>query len=275
MTPHCHRFRMKLTMCGSNALPLINHCGSELIRVDGDWFRRLTSFMPLATLLASPCSAAKYAYVKDLLLCHTQNMNSEMRAAFYDCMWYGTDGNPQSQLTDWMNRIPEREPSFTRDPGTYVCNRFALRLIIFNEGFHMETPIEEIKIDESDYTTNPHSPFHLYSMFIAIIDYQNRFSFPALLPPSTDASALPMLAAPSDITGTATQITDFLKLMLNEISTLAPVPMDESTPIQPAAMDTETTTITDQTLTDIPEEGTVDQSTSMDIVPIEPATTLP
>uniref|UniRef100_A0A915HJK8 Uncharacterized protein n=1 Tax=Romanomermis culicivorax TaxID=13658 RepID=A0A915HJK8_ROMCU len=187
----------------------------------------------------------------------------------------------------------------------------------------METSIEEIEIEESDYTINPHSRFHLYSMFIAIIDYQNRFSFPALvyaypmptmasmhmlttkellngpigvevepadeelldtpifnlniakLPPSTDASALPMLAAPSDITGTATQITDFLKLTLDEISTLAPVPMDESTPIQPAAMDTETTSITDQTLTDIPEEGMVDQSTSMDIVPIEPATMLP
>uniref|UniRef100_A0A915KA94 Uncharacterized protein n=1 Tax=Romanomermis culicivorax TaxID=13658 RepID=A0A915KA94_ROMCU len=61
MTSHCHRFHTKLTMCGLNALPPINHCASEFIRVDGHWFGRLTSFMPLAALLASPCSANEYA----------------------------------------------------------------------------------------------------------------------------------------------------------------------------------------------------------------------
>uniref|UniRef100_A0A915J2N1 Uncharacterized protein n=1 Tax=Romanomermis culicivorax TaxID=13658 RepID=A0A915J2N1_ROMCU len=92
---------------------------------------------------------------------------------------------------------------------------------------------------------------------------------------STDASALPMHAAPSDITATATQITDFLKLMLDEISNIALAPMDESTPIQPTTMDTETTTTTHQRLRDIPKESTINQSTSMDVVPVEPTATLP
>uniref|UniRef100_A0A915ITI9 Uncharacterized protein n=1 Tax=Romanomermis culicivorax TaxID=13658 RepID=A0A915ITI9_ROMCU len=68
-----------------------------------------------------------------------------------------------------MNRIPELERYFASEPGTYVCNRFALRPIIFNEEFHMEKSVEEIEIDESDYTANLHSRFHFYSSFIAII----------------------------------------------------------------------------------------------------------
>uniref|UniRef100_A0A915HUN8 Uncharacterized protein n=1 Tax=Romanomermis culicivorax TaxID=13658 RepID=A0A915HUN8_ROMCU len=97
----------------------------------------------------------------------------------------------------------------------------------------------------------------------------------AKLPPSTDASALPTLATPSDLTAMAKQIANFLKLMPDKISTLAPVPMDESAPIQPAAMDAEMTTATNQTLTDIPEESTIDQSTSMEVVSPELASMLP
>uniref|UniRef100_A0A915HG03 Uncharacterized protein n=1 Tax=Romanomermis culicivorax TaxID=13658 RepID=A0A915HG03_ROMCU len=33
----------------------------SLLQVDGDWFRCLTTCMPLAALLASPCSATEYA----------------------------------------------------------------------------------------------------------------------------------------------------------------------------------------------------------------------
>uniref|UniRef100_A0A915I2L7 Extensin-like n=1 Tax=Romanomermis culicivorax TaxID=13658 RepID=A0A915I2L7_ROMCU len=47
--------------------------------------------------------------------------------------------------------------------------------------------------------------------------------------------------------------------------------MDESTPVQRTAMDTKTDTNTDQTLT----ESTIDQSTSMDVVPAEPAMMMP
>uniref|UniRef100_A0A915K836 Uncharacterized protein n=1 Tax=Romanomermis culicivorax TaxID=13658 RepID=A0A915K836_ROMCU len=50
----------------------------------------------------------------------------------------------------------------------------------------------------------------------------------AKLPPSTEALALPTPTAPSDLTATATQITNFLKLTLDKISTFALVPMDES-----------------------------------------------
>uniref|UniRef100_A0A915J0Z9 Uncharacterized protein n=1 Tax=Romanomermis culicivorax TaxID=13658 RepID=A0A915J0Z9_ROMCU len=86
--------------------------------VDGEWFLGLTTCMPLAALLASPCFATKYTYIKDLLVRHPQNFDLATRVPFYNCMWYRADGNPGMGLMDWMNRIPERELSLavTRAP---------------------------------------------------------------------------------------------------------------------------------------------------------------
>uniref|UniRef100_A0A915L189 Uncharacterized protein n=1 Tax=Romanomermis culicivorax TaxID=13658 RepID=A0A915L189_ROMCU len=90
-----------------------------------------------------------------------------------------------------MNCIPERKPAFDHNPGTYICNLFALQPIIFDQDLQMETKVEEIEIDQTNYTLNLHSEFHLYSRLLDHIDFQNRFSFGARVytyPPPTTAS---------------------------------------------------------------------------------------
>uniref|UniRef100_A0A915JHW8 Uncharacterized protein n=2 Tax=Romanomermis culicivorax TaxID=13658 RepID=A0A915JHW8_ROMCU len=56
----------------------------------------------------------------------------------------------------------------------------------------------------------------------------------AKLPLSIDMLAPPPpLTATANFTATTAQINDFFKLTLDDIMTLAPVPMDESTQVQP------------------------------------------
>uniref|UniRef100_A0A915JKG4 Uncharacterized protein n=1 Tax=Romanomermis culicivorax TaxID=13658 RepID=A0A915JKG4_ROMCU len=143
----------------------------------------------------------------------------------------------------------------------------------------METKMEEIRIDETDYTSNLHNGFYLYSPLLGHIDFQNCFSFPAPIyayplgtttlvhaltadelleclmllsrPEPSDEELLEMLIsdlnitklpatvatlsltsrpAAADLTVLATLINDFLKLTLDDISSLAPVPMEMTIP---------------------------------------------
>uniref|UniRef100_A0A915JFT2 Uncharacterized protein n=1 Tax=Romanomermis culicivorax TaxID=13658 RepID=A0A915JFT2_ROMCU len=275
--------------------PYLSSTIVSLFQVDGDWFGRLTTCMPLAALLASPCSPAEYAYVNDLLIPHAQNFDPAMPTAFYNCMWYHTDGNPRTRLMDWMNRIPEREPSFASEPGTYICNRFTLHPIIFDQDFQIKTAIEQIDIDESDYRANHHSHFHFYSHLLSIINFQNRFSFPApvymyLLPTTASVHRLTaeeLLDGPTsavDIEPTDEELLDTPIFDLNiakllqstDVSALPTLAATADLTSNPWRWMPETNTTTaEQTLTNIPEESTVDQSTSMDVVPAEPAITAP
>uniref|UniRef100_A0A915ILW6 Uncharacterized protein n=1 Tax=Romanomermis culicivorax TaxID=13658 RepID=A0A915ILW6_ROMCU len=70
------------------------HTILSLLQIDGEWFRCLTTCMPLAALLASPCSAAEYTHINDLLVWHAQSFDLATPTAFYDCMWYRANGNP-------------------------------------------------------------------------------------------------------------------------------------------------------------------------------------
>uniref|UniRef100_A0A915HXI3 Uncharacterized protein n=1 Tax=Romanomermis culicivorax TaxID=13658 RepID=A0A915HXI3_ROMCU len=80
--------------------------------------------------------------------------------------------------------------------------------------------------------------------------------------------SLTSLPARTDLTVSGTLINKFLKLTLDDISSLAPVPEEMATPVHQTEMDTEpdTTTTLDHTLTNIPEGTTTNNKSAMDLI---------
>uniref|UniRef100_A0A915HZD0 Antifreeze protein n=1 Tax=Romanomermis culicivorax TaxID=13658 RepID=A0A915HZD0_ROMCU len=75
-----------------------------------------------------------------------------------------------------------------------------------------------------------------------------------------------------DLTVSGTSINKFLKLMLDDISTLAPISLEMTTLVHQRKLDTEEAmNMSDKTLTKIPEETTADAKTLMDVVQPMPA----
>uniref|UniRef100_A0A915J4M4 Uncharacterized protein n=1 Tax=Romanomermis culicivorax TaxID=13658 RepID=A0A915J4M4_ROMCU len=74
--------------------------------------------------------------------------------------------------------------------------------------------------------------------------------------------------AVADLTVLAASVNDSLKFKLNDISSLAPVHVDEWLPVQLMDMETQVnTTTSDHTLTDIPEVNTADNVIAMVVAP--------
>uniref|UniRef100_A0A915J2H6 Uncharacterized protein n=1 Tax=Romanomermis culicivorax TaxID=13658 RepID=A0A915J2H6_ROMCU len=59
----------------------------SLLQVGGEWLWHLTTTMPLAAVLGSPCSPGEFAYINDMFARHTQSLNMATGTAFYACMW--------------------------------------------------------------------------------------------------------------------------------------------------------------------------------------------
>uniref|UniRef100_A0A915IR49 Uncharacterized protein n=1 Tax=Romanomermis culicivorax TaxID=13658 RepID=A0A915IR49_ROMCU len=85
-------------------------------------------------------------------------------------------------------------------------------------------------------------------------------------------SHTPIYACPLPTTASAPGSTTEEQLRLDDISSPAPVPMEELTPDQPVNMETEADTATlDHMLMDIPEETTANNVTAIDLAPHAPA----
>uniref|UniRef100_A0A915I3N3 Uncharacterized protein n=1 Tax=Romanomermis culicivorax TaxID=13658 RepID=A0A915I3N3_ROMCU len=90
----------------------------------------------------------------------------------------------------------------------------------------------------------------------------------AKLPPDVIMSSPTGPPTAADLTVPETSINEFLKLMLDDISTLAPVSVEMTIPVHQPKMDTkEAMNTADKTLTDMPEETTADAETLINVVP--------
>uniref|UniRef100_A0A915HTU5 Uncharacterized protein n=1 Tax=Romanomermis culicivorax TaxID=13658 RepID=A0A915HTU5_ROMCU len=79
------------------ALPRIPHEVDDVWIVDGDWFRRLTTCMPLAALLASPCSTTEYTYVYAFPLPTRASMHTLTAEELLDCPTLVIDIEPTDE----------------------------------------------------------------------------------------------------------------------------------------------------------------------------------
>uniref|UniRef100_A0A915L8Z8 Uncharacterized protein n=1 Tax=Romanomermis culicivorax TaxID=13658 RepID=A0A915L8Z8_ROMCU len=80
----------------------------SLLQVDGDWFQRLMTCMPLAAPLASSCSAAEYTYVNDLLVRQAQNFDPVTHTAFYESSVHTLTAK---KLLDHHTSVQDVEPA--------------------------------------------------------------------------------------------------------------------------------------------------------------------
>uniref|UniRef100_A0A915IAC7 Uncharacterized protein n=1 Tax=Romanomermis culicivorax TaxID=13658 RepID=A0A915IAC7_ROMCU len=93
----------------------------------------------------------------------------------------------------------------------------------------------------------------------------------AKLPTMVMTSSATSPPAQADLMVSVTSINEFLKLMLDNILSLASVSKEMATPVNQTEMDTKPHAPADQTLTDIPEETTTDNETRIDMVQTAPA----